>query len=368
MKNIAFTALTLTLAVTAAFASGSLKEGFRLGNPEIKAINALDFGPEGILFIGDSENGKVFAVDTKDITPRTEVGDFNIKGFDEKIAEMLGTTADNLTVADLAINPISKTIYVAVTHSSGNYALVKVRDNETLEVMNLDEVSFSDQSLEAVVEVDAQDRRGRSLRKWAISDLNYAKGQVMVTGLSNKEFGSTFRAMPFPFNGDQAMSSLEIYHAAHGRYETDSPIKAFTTASMDDTDYIIASYTCTPLVVFPASDLVPGEHVKGRTVAELGNWNTPLDIIVMEKEGASYMLMANTARAVMKIKLENIENFAGSLTERVKERSGTAGVDFIALPFVNVLQLDQLDDTRFVMLQRRADGDLQLWTSNNRWL
>lgn len=368
MKRHILSLAALLFCVVLVQAEDGLKEGFVLGDPQIKAINALDFGPEGILFIGDSESGKVFAIDTKDVTERSEVENYDIKGFDEKVAEMLGTTVDNISIADLAVNPLSKSVYIAVRHTNGSSILIKIDDNSTMSVMDLSEIAFSDQPLNAVVAADAEDRRGRPLRKWAISDLNYANGKVMVTGLSNQEFGSTFRALPFPFNGDQEMSSLEIYHAAHGRYETDSPIKAFTTAKMDDTDYVIASYTCTPLVIFPASDLTPGEHVKGRTVAELGNWNTPLDMIVMEKEGSSYLLMANTARAVMKIKLDDVKDFNGSLTERVQERSGTAGVPFIALPFVNVQQLDQLDDSRFVMLQRRADGDLQLWTSNNRWL
>ena len=111
-----------------------------------------------------------------------------------------------------------------------------------------------------------------------------------------------------------------------------------------------------------------GEHVKGRTVAELGNWNTPVDMIVMEKEGKSYLLIANTARAVMKISFDNMESFDGSLTERIKERGGTEGVPFIALPFVNVLQLDKLDGKRFLMLKRQANGDLDLMTQSDRWL
>ncbi len=363
--------LTLFLGLcftTVLFAEETLKSGFVKGNPEIKSINALSFGPEGILFIGDSENAMVFALDTEDEMLNNEKADYNVESFDEKIAGLMGTTVDNITINDIAINPISKSIYVAVTHSNGTPALLKLVDNETMEPVNLTNVSYSGQSLDKAVAADAKDGRGRSLRMWAISDLNYANGKVMLTGLSNQEFGSTFRSMSFPFNKNEEMSSLEIYHAAHGRYETDSPVKSFTTAQMDGKDYIVASYTCTPLVVFPASDLKPGKHVKGRTVAELGNWNTPLDMIIMEKENESYLLMANSARAVMKIKISNVADFSGSLTERVEERSGTAGVEFIALPFVNVQQLEKLDDQRFVMLQRKSDGNLTLWTSNDRWL
>lgn len=368
MKKSVFILILVIGYATSLFANPDWKANFVKGNPEIKSINALSFGPSGILFIGDSENAMVFALDTEDEAINSEHADYNIEGFDEMIASLMGTTVDNISINDIVVNPLSKTIYIAVTHVSGKPILLKLIDNEKLVPMDLESISFSSQSLEKAIDADAEDRRGRSLRKWAISDLNYSNGQVMITGLSNQEFGSTFRSIPFPFNKEQQMASLEIYHAAHGRYETDAPIKVFTHTNLKGKDYIIASYTCTPLVIFPTTDLKPGEHVKGRTVAELGNSNTPLDMIVMNKDGEAYLLMANTSRALMKIKLSDIAQFSGSLTTPVEERSATAGVDFIALPFVNVQQLDKLDDTRFVMLQRQANGKLTLWTSNDRWL
>jgi hypothetical protein len=38
------------------------------------------------------------------------------------------------------------------------------------------------------------------------------------------------------------------------------------------------------------------------------------------------------------------------------------------LPVTNVIQLDKLDDTRMIMLQRRSNGNLDLWTSSDRYL
>jgi hypothetical protein len=190
----------------------------------------------------------------------------------------------------------------------------------------------------------------------------------MVSGLSNKEFSSTFRSINFPFKKKQVQTSLEIYHAAHGRYETYAPIKTFAAANINGKNHLVASYTCTPLVIFPMDALKGNSHVKGRTVAELGNWNTPLDMIVMEKGDDSYLLLANSSRALMKIKFSDLDNYSGSLTEPVTERSGIAGVDFINLPFVNVQQLDKMGDDKFVVIQRKGNGDLDLWTESNRWL
>lgn len=68
------------------------------------------------------------------------------------------------------------------------------------------------------------------------------------------------------------------------------------------------------------------------------------------------------------MKYKNIENFQGSLTTPVEENFATAGVDFVSLPVMNVVQLEKLDDTQFILLQRKANGDLDLWTGGERYL
>ena len=46
----------------------------------------------------------------------------------------------------------------------------------------------------------------------------------------------------------------------------------------------------------PVSDLKAGETVKGITIAELGNGNRPLDMIVYKKGGKDFILLANSKR------------------------------------------------------------------------
>ncbi|MEI9809267.1 MAG: hypothetical protein WDO16_16165 [Bacteroidota bacterium] len=71
----------------------------------------------------------------------------------------------------------------------------------------------------------------------------------------------------------------------------------------------------------------------------------------------------------MRINYKNIETYEGTLTEQVKESYATAGVNFVTLPTVNVLQMDKLDETQVLVLQRRTNGDLDLWTAkSDRWM
>ena len=71
----------------------------------------------------------------------------------------------------------------------------------------------------------------------------------------------------------------------------------------------------------------------------------------------------------MRINYKNIEAYEGTLTEPIKESYATAGVDFVNLPTVNVLQMDKLDDTPGVGAATESNGDLDLWTARaDRWM
>ena len=373
MKKIVFAfamcaVLVLTLSATDLMEPESnLTAGFVTGNPEIASINQMSFGPEGILFLGDSKNAAIYALNTKDLQATSEVAEINMSGFDTKIAASLGTPIENIKISDMAVNPGSKNVYFAVHVADGTPVLLKLK-GEGFENVSLQEVSYSKIALTDPIPADAKDKRDRPLRTWAISDLKFHKGKVLVSGLSNKEFGSTFRSIPFPFTDTQEYASLEIWHAAHGKYETHAPIKTFDVIALDKVDYLMASYTCTPLVLFPLDALKEGIHTKGRTVAELGAGNSPLDMISYEKEGSTYFLMSNSNRPVMRIKYDDIANFKESMTEPVTVFAETEGVAYDNLPFPYVLQMDKLDATHVIYLQRQADGDLRLRVRPTEWM
>ena len=371
MKKIGFflaAGLIGILVLAFTHRSYNRSDGFITGSPEIKSITSLAFGPDGILFIGDSRSAIVFAMDTKDAGRVEKAPAIELKNVDQKIAALLGTQPQNITIQDIAVNPLSKKVYCAVLSSDGTPVLLTIVGDK-IEPVSLKEINYSSVALNNAPAEDAKDKRGNSLRVASISDMGYADGKLMVSGLSNQEFSSTFRSISFPFTNKQDQASLEIYHAAHGQYETASPIKTFTTSQINGKKYLIASYTCTPLVLFPLEDLKPGTHVKGRTVAEMGSGNQPLDMITMTKEGQSFLVMANSNRPVFRVNYKNIETFEGSLTTPVKENFATDGVKFVSMPVTNVLQLDKMDDNRMVMLQRKSNGDLDLWTTDKaEWL
>jgi hypothetical protein len=351
--------LTATLFTTAALSedySSSLKKG----KAELQSAGALTFGPDGILFVGDSVGGAIFALATEDRASGSWQGSFEIKGIDQRAAALLGTTADQILINDMAVNPISKKVYLSVSRGRGPKAppvIVRADRSGKIEEFPLDNVSHARVSLPNVPDPHEKDRRGRSRRLEAITDLAFVDNRVFVAGLSNEEFASKLRSIPFPFKDANEGTSVEVYHGSHGRFETNAPVRTFVPYEIQHQPHILAAYTCTPLVKFPVSVLKPGAKVLGTTIAELGNRNRPLDMIVYEKGGTDFILMNNSSRGVMKITTEGISGY------EIIKRTDIAGVPYETIENLkDVQQLDRLNSTDALILVRADSGALDLKT------
>ena len=141
MLAIAFAAISAGLNTNSNEAD--LTANFTSGNPAIESINALSFGPEGILFIGDSKKATIYALDTQDKAKKEKGSDIRIEGFDEKVAAALGTTVDNIKITDMAVNPVSKMAYFSISTMDGTPVLLRL-NGENLENVPLKEVNYSE--------------------------------------------------------------------------------------------------------------------------------------------------------------------------------------------------------------------------------
>jgi len=77
------------LLLVAGIAAGAATDTLKSGKADLKSAGVLAFGPDGILFVGDSMGAAIFALDTQDRTPAKSAGAVEIKGINEKIAAML---------------------------------------------------------------------------------------------------------------------------------------------------------------------------------------------------------------------------------------------------------------------------------------
>lgn len=348
MRQLWIAPLVLLLGV--AVADAGLKPGFKVGSVDLKSAGSLTFGEQGVLFIGDSTAAQLVAIDTGDTEPVKSQAGYQVKNLPEVLSGLLGTKADQVMINDLAVNPASARVYLSVHRGRGPDAtalIVRLSPGATPEVLDLSNIAHARASLRNAPAPGGTGRR--NLRSQTITDLAFIDGKVIVAGLSNEEFASKLRAIPFPFQESDSGTSVEIFHGAHGRLETRSPVRTFVPLTIGGELHVVAAYTCTPLVKFPVSALEGAEKVRGTTIAELGNRNNPLDMVVYKKQDKFYLLIANSARGVMKVTTDGIANVK-PIENRV-EGGGTAGLSYETVKDLKgVTQLDRLDEKRAVLL------------------
>lgn len=361
-RTLIFTGFLAVVAAVTSSADAAHKWGLKEGAPDIQSAGQLAFGPDGVLFIGDTKGAAVFAIDTADAkaaAPKAR----NIEKLNEALAGVSGLKAP-VAVNDLAVNPLSGNVYLSVSSGADKApAIVRIDGEGKLSLVSLANVPFLKASLPNAPEdkVTGEGPRARNRRAEAITDLAYSEGKLLVSGLTSSEAPSSVREIAFPFADKDTGLNVEIYHGAHGKVENYAAIRTFVPMMIDGKPALLAGFTCTPLVRFSLDGIEPGSKAVGTTVAELGNRNTPLDMIVYEKEGEKFLLMANTARGVMKISTKDIGRKEG-ITSPVRNESGTAGQTYETIgDLAGTVQLDKLNDEQAVVIVGK-DGALSLKT------
>lgn len=333
---------------------------------ELASAGPLAFGPDGILFASDPKSAVVHAIDTKAHRPKAalnlQTARYELADLKAALASLVDGQAGDVNVVDMAIDPEAGSLFLSVTLGD-RAALATVQTDGTVKLLNLDKVLAATTQLENAPEdkITGEGRRASNKRLESITDLAFAEGNLLVSGLAGATPVSTVRAIGFPFRETGSSAQIEIFHAAHGKDEDYAAIRAFIPINIDGKPSLLAGYTCTPLVRFSLDSLQKGDKVRGTTVAELGNQNRPLDMIVYERDGKTYLLVTNTARGVMKIDTADVAG-QDELTEPVRG-GGTAGVPFSKIDsLTGVVQLAKLGDAHGVILQETKEKGLALAT------
>ncbi len=354
----------------------TVAHGLTVGTPELRSVGPIAFGPDDVLFVADNVRAVVLAVDVADPSPAAAgAAPFDVSNVDAKLASFLGCGLDDVHIRDLAVHPRTHNVYLSVQRGFGDAALpVVVRIDHgdgAINEVRLQDVAFAELAIadapaeddERVVgelgpNPDAQEFEyggvkllvaRRPARTATVTDLAYVDGTLLIAGMSNEEFASTLRRVAFPFTGDVAANSLEIFHVSHGQWETAAPIRTFVP--YEGGRSILASYTCTPLVHVPLTGVSPGEHVKGRTVAELGPMNQPLDIVAFDQGGEEHVLVSNTRHPLLKIRCRDIDAQEGLTTPKEP-----VGAPREAEDLAGVTKMANLDGSHLIVLQEDDNG------------
>ena len=247
----------LAMAVVLGAALTAQAADLTRGTPDLKSAGALAFGPGGLLFVGDSQGGAIFAIDTNDRVADSAGGSIKVEAINEKIAGLLGTDPREVLINDLAVNPASGKAYISASRGRGPDAapaIVRVDRSGKVELFETKDVPFARATLANVPTSGGVAKKGASPRSQAITDLAFVDGRVFVAGLSNEEFSSRLvarsptrspRSRPPPAASRSTTGPTASYETKPRRSGPSPPTRSRASR------YLMAAYTCTPLVQVP---------------------------------------------------------------------------------------------------------------------
>jgi hypothetical protein len=373
LKLVLVTALALATSGPLTGAASTATAG---AGPTFKHLGPLAFGPDGVLFVADSQDVSITALQLATQMAGGAPGTKDVPGINQKIAALLGIDAKNLLITDMVVNPKTGNAFIAAMRGLGATAtpvLLRVDGAGKIDLIGLDQVRYTrigvpnpppaqtplvlgERKIPVPNYPDKVDPAGL-MGVQTITHMAFMNGKLYVSGLSSEEFASRMRVIPYPFTTADNGASVEIYHGSHGQLETFSPVFTFVPYTIDGVPSIVASYLCTPLVKFPVSALEPGSKVQGTTIAEFGSGNRPIDMIIYKKNNQDFILMSNNVRGVMKVPTAPF----GKAEPITKQIAGTAGVPFETIGSMKgVQQLDLLDSTHALLLVQSQPGTLDL--------
>lgn len=335
----------------------------------LQSAGALAFDSENTLFVGDAKAGLVHAFDLSGAVTdqatyqlgraQTFEGRTIFNHLDVEIAALIGVAPEEVVINDMVVHKASKQIFLSVHRGEGPEAeaMIVAVNQGALELVDLEAAEHSSMSVGPVPTAETLEF-GQPLNTLAITDIDYYNGELLVAGVSNEEFSSKLRRIPFPFTNEISTSSIEIWHAVHAQYETRAPIISQTVAELNGEPTLIAVYACTPIVRIPLADLKDGAEIRGEMIGEMGFGNTPLDIVpyVNAWDGTSNVVVTNTNRSAASI---NFDALAAAEEmphgEGVQNVFSVAGVDQFPLPMSGTLHLDTLDENYAVVVRRSPE-------------
>ena len=334
-----------------------------------QSVTVIKFGDANTLFIGDSKSATLYAYTIAPSNNPEAQKAYNIHDLSNKIATFAKVGVMDIIVRDMAINPSSKEAYIAFdTKSKTGYVsqIIVINQAGSIKKFDLAGVKHTEIKLSDAPTSDVTFWDKTAMRSLTFTDIDFYKGKVYVSGMSNAEFSSALRVVDYPFNNKVSTSSVEIFHAVHGQNETRAPIQTLQFVTLNNEDFILAAYTCTPLVLIPAKDIKDGAHIVGKTIAEMGYGNTPVDIIKFQSEGFDKkpyegIILANRNRTAQFVNSNDIAKSAAESSIGYAGMVEHTGTPISNLPMTGLLQMDDQDGYHIATMRRNDEtGSLEL--------
>ncbi len=330
------------------------------GDPKIKTIEAIAFGPNGLLLIGGG--ARVVTVETGDTSPSTWAK-AEIPNIDQLLAGKLGLQAKDIEIRKLAVNPASRKAYVALQSLKTKANVILTVDGAgNVAEFPLDNVKYTSYALAAP-----------KVPITKVTDIAWAGGKIVAATQATDKFASrVFTINPSAKDGSPTQISTKTFHVGHNRWETQAPLRVLMPYFENGKSSVVGSFTCTPVVRYDLEDAKDDDQITGRSVVELGTGNTPRSMFPYERDGKKYLLISvgrNNKRPafgfpsaywVARVDADLLKETT-NINEKAPWRIGGSGNKAgdrvqVAKEYFGTQQMDRLDDTRALAIIEAKDG------------
>ncbi len=334
------------------------------GNPKITAIEAIAFGPDGLLLIGGG--AQVVSIETGDTKP-TPWSKTEIPNIDQALAGKLGLQAKDIEVRKLVVNPASGKAYVALQSLKTKVSVILTIDGVgNVAEFALDDVKYTSYTL-ATPKV--------SITK--VTDITWAGGKIVAATQATDKFASrVFTINPAAKDGAPTQISTKTFHVGHNKWETQAPLRVLMPFYENGKASVVGSFTCTPVVRYDIDDAKNDDQVTGNSVLELGTGNTPRSMFTYERDGKKFILVSvgrnnkqpafgfPSAYWVARVDAELLKETT-NVNEKAPWRVGGKNLVGdrveVAKDYFGTMQMDKLDATRALAIVE-TKGEFSLRT------
>lgn len=241
------------MIISCLFSQNNLLTGAINGNPlngvSIYDIEFVQLGGDLVLAVGDYNSGEIVAIDFNwsDTIGVNDWDTANVPNIRARIAPMVGTTASNLSIRDMKVNPKTKAVLMLMYNLTARTTfLVEVKSQSNISLVNLINKDY------CVMSYTANNNYIFDMA-WSAKDssLYYTTGDFTL----DAEIG--FITMPFNDGDTGTLAATTLFKSNWGgNYFTSAPLEMISISDVDGTNRLMGVTTCAPGFSIPTSTIV----------------------------------------------------------------------------------------------------------------
>jgi hypothetical protein len=260
----------------------------QFGDPELASLDRIAFGPGGVILLGDGAKDRIVAVETGDTGTGEDLTFNRVDNLTTRIASAIGTEVApiEIQVRDIAVNPLTKRMYIAAWRSTDiSPHLLWLDANGAAHEVDMSQVVYASVSYSPIQTPGS-----------TVTDIAWLDGLVVASVMKQAAVAShvVMIETPFEHGAPSAFMKPRIYHRSASSWMTDIAIdRLFVFPGNFNQQWMGLSFAGTPVSKYQVSELLGGPvQQTGRTQFDFGLGRSIRDFVYYDDGKDEWLLAA----------------------------------------------------------------------------